>query len=140
MGLFGSLFTKEKEFPPLPAGDPAAALLERHVKAFEEFAGKTSDKLELIPTESTLYVFVGKPPDAFGVVWLRDGKQINLKSLMAEHGLPQPRVQILSDNLRESYVKHRDDPRYAATVAGRKVTVTPSEVFARDVERVIAAV
>ena len=50
------------------------------------------------------------------------------------------RVQLLSEKLRESYVKHRQDPRYAATVAGRKVTVTPSESFAKDVERVIEEV
>ena len=140
MGLFGSLFSKEKDLPPLDPGAGAAKLLEKHGSSFSSFAGHVKDKLELIPTESTLYVFVGKPPDAFGVVWLRDGKEHNVKTLMQEHKLPQPRIQILSDKLRESYVRHREDERYSATVAGKKVTVTPSETFAKDVERVIAEV
>ncbi len=140
MGLFGSLFAREKDLPPLDAGSAASKLVEQHRPGFAEFAEKVSDRLELIPTPSTLYIFVGKPPDAFGVVWLRDGRQHNVKTLMTEHKLPQPRVQILSDKLRESYVKHREDARYSATVAGRKVTVIPSEGFAKDVERVIAEV
>jgi len=140
MGLFGSLFSKEPQLPPLDPAAPAAGMLDRHRREIESFAGKVKDRLELVPTEKTLYVFVGKPPDAFGVVWLRDGKEHNVKTLMQEHNLPQPRVQVLSDNLRASYVRHREEPRFAATVAGRTVTVTPSQALAQEVERVISEV
>ena len=110
MGLLGSLFgSKEPEHPPL----------------------------ELIPTENDLYVFIGKPPDAFGMVWWHGGEEHNFKSLMKQKGLNQIRMQLLSDALRDSYKKHAGDVRYSSDVAGEKVTVTPSELFAADVEKII---
>ena len=59
---------------------------------------------------------------------------------MMERGLSPQRVQVLSDNLRSAYVRHREDPRFAATIAGKSVVVTPSEAFARDVEKIIQEV
>ncbi len=140
MGLFGSLFAREKEYPPLAPGTPPAELVEKHRGAFEAFATRVNEKFELVPTDETLYVFVGKPPDAFGVVWLRGGEEHNLKTLMSKHQLSQQKVQLLSDALRDSYVAHREAPRFASTVAGKKVVVTPSEALARDVERIIREV
>jgi len=140
MGLFDALFGRKKEYPPLPPDAPAAALVERHRGPAEAFAGRVKDQLELVPTEATLYVFVGKPPDSFGVAWLRGDEERNIRALMNEKGLSQEKVQLLSDELRASYVKHLESPRFAATVAGRAVVVTPSEELARDVERIIQAV
>lgn len=137
MGLLGNLFGKGKEYPPLDMGSSAAKNLERFRPDVESFAGKVNDRLELIPTTDSLYVFIGKPPDAFGVVWWKDGKEHNFKSLMKDKGLPQTRVQLLSDELRDSYKRHEADERFAATVAGKQVTVTPSEAFAADVDKII---
>lgn len=137
MGLFGSLFSKAPEYPPLDAGSAAAKRLERHRATMESFAGKVNDRLEFIPTDGALYVFVGKPPDAFGVVWWKDGDEHNFKTLMKAKGLSQIRVQLLSDELRDSYKRHAGDTRFSTTVAGKNVTITPSETFAADVEKII---
>lgn len=138
MGFLGSLLgSKEKEYPPLDANSPAAQRLEKVGTQLQTFAAKVSDKLELIPTEKAVYCFVGKPPDAFGVVWWSDGQEHNFKTLMKAKGLTQMRVQLLSDELRDSYKKHQGDERFSTTLAGRKVTVTPSLPFAADVDRII---
>jgi hypothetical protein len=56
---------------------------------------------------------------------------------MKAKGLTQMRMQLLSDALRDSYKKHRADARFSMTLGGRMVTVTPSDVFAADVEKII---
>jgi hypothetical protein len=140
MGLLGNLFGKEKEFPPLEPDSVAASHLERFRPDLEGFLGKVNDRLELIPTGSSLYAFVGKPPDTFGVVCWQGGSEHNFKTLMQERALSQTRVQLLSDELRDSYKRHAGDERFAATVAGKRVVVTPLETFAADVEKIIQAV
>lgn len=137
MGFLGSLFSKEKEYPPLDPGSGGAQRLGSFRSEIETFAAKVSDRLEFIPTARALYAFVGKPPDAFGIVWWSDGAEHNLKTLMKAKSLPQTRVQLLSDALRDSYKRHQADARYSTTVAGRSVVVTPSEAFAADVEKLI---
>lgn len=141
MGLFGSLFgSKEPEHPPLDPGNPASKRIEKFRAQLEGFAGKVNDRLELIPTENDLYVFIGKPPDAFGMVWWHGGEEHNFKTLMKQKGLNQMRMTLLSDALRDSYKKHAGDTRYSSSIAGKKVTVTPSDVFAADVEKIIREV
>lgn len=137
MGFLGSLFGKEKEHPPLDPGSAGAKRLGLRKGEIETFAVKVSDRLELIPTEKALYAFVGKPPDAFGIVWWSEGAEHNLKTLMKAKGLPQTRIQLLSDALRDSYKRHAADERFSTTIAGRSVVVTPSEAFAADVEKLI---
>lgn len=137
MGLFGSLLGKEKEHPPLDMGSPAARRLEKYRAEIEAFAAKVSDRLEFIPTDKAAYAFIGKPPDAFGIVWWSEGQEHNFKTLMKAKGLSQVRVQLLSDALRDSYKRHQEDARFSATIGGRKVTVAPSDAFAADVEKII---
>jgi len=140
VGLLGSLFSKEKEHPPLDPGNPASQRIEKFRAALEAFAGKVSDRLELIPTDSSLYVFIGKPPDAFGMVWWNAEGEHNFKTLMKQKGLSSVRIQLLSDALRDSYRRHAGDDRFSTHVAGKQVTVTPSEAFAADVEKIIREV
>lgn len=137
MGLLGKLLGGAPKHPPLDPQSSAARMLERWRPSLEPFVKQVKDRMELIPTEPALYAFIGKPPGAFGVAWIKDGKVHNLKSLMQERGLSAQRVQVLSDDLRESYKRHQGDARFTAEVAGSEVTVTPSEVFARDVEKII---
>lgn len=137
MGFLGSLFSKEKEYPPLDAGSNTAKKLERYRPDLEQFARKVNDRLEVIPTDGALHVFIGKPPDTFGIVWWKDGQEHNFKTLMEDKGLDQIRIQLLSDALRDSYKRHQGDERFSALIAGKKVTVTPSEAFAADVEKII---
>lgn len=140
MGFLGNLFGGEKEHPPLDASNPSVARLERSRAALESFASRVQDKLEIVPGERGTYVFVGKPPKTFGIVWFRDGQESNFKLLMKERGLSAAKVQTLSDELREAYVRHQAEPRYSYSIAGRKVTVTPSRSLDDQVTAIIAKV
>ncbi len=140
MGLLGNLFGGEKNHPPLDTTSSVAARLEKNREMLEGFANRVKDKLEVVPGERGMYVFVGKPPGAFGIVWFHDGVESNFKILMKEKGLTPQRVQLLSDELRDAYKRHQQEPRYSWTLAGRTVTVTPSTALGQDVGGVIGKV
>lgn len=140
MGLLAGLFGGEKEHPPLDRANPVFARIERNRETLEGFARRVQDKLEVVPGERGTYVFVGKPPKSFGIVWFHDGQESNFKILMKERGLSAAAVQILSDELRDAYVRTQRDPRYSYTIAGRKVTVTPSKALDEQVAGIIAKV
>lgn len=140
MGLLSTLFGGEKEHPPLDPSSPTAQRLERDRQALEQFANRVKDRLEIVPGERGTYVFVGKPPKTFGVVWFREGQEGNFRTLTKERGLSTQKVQILSDDLRQAYVRNQAEPRYSYTLAGRKVTVTPSTPLDQDVTAIISSV
>ena len=142
MGLLGKIFGEKNELPPLTPSTPGAEKLELHRSLVEPFVKKVNDKFEIIPVADAVYVFVGKPPGMFGVVWFEknDPKEHSFKSLMAEKGIQQAQIQILSDKLREVYVRHQQAPRYASTIAGKNVTVTVDEKLANDVHDIIQVV
>jgi hypothetical protein len=51
----------------------------------EKLAEKTNDPLEIVPTENSAYIFVGKPPKKFGALWIENGdKIVNFRSLADE--------------------------------------------------------
>ncbi len=137
MGLLGKLFGGEPERPPLDPASPVVSRLEKDRAALEGLARKTQDKLEVVPGDKGLWVFVGKPPSTFGLVWFQDGKEGNLKLLMKEKGLSAAKVQIVSDHLRDAYVRHKDAPRYAWKIGDRPVVVTPSPQLEADVVGII---
>ncbi len=137
MGFFDKLMGKDQEHPALDAASPAARRIEKHRAMIEPFFKRVNEKFEVIPMDDAVYVFVGKPPSAFGVAWFNNGKEHNLKSFMAEHGLPAPKIQLLSDELRDVYVKFQSAERFSSTIGGKKVTVTPSDAFGAETARVI---
>jgi hypothetical protein len=140
MGFLDTLFGGGKQLPLLEASSPTAAVLERSRTKLEDFAARVKDKLEIVPGERGTYVFVGKPPDAFGIVWFHDGEESNFKILMKERGLSAQKVQILSDQLRDAYKANRAEPRYAWKLGGRDVTVTPSASLEQQVAAIIRGV
>ena len=140
MGFFGKVFSRKPDLPPLDPALEASANIEKFSSQLGSFAGRIKDRLEAVPTDETMYVFVGKPPGAFGVAWFQDGKEYSFKTLMEEKNLSPQRVQSLSDKLRDVYTKHRDDPRYSARLADHTVMVNPSASFADDVSSVISEI
>lgn len=138
MGLLGKLFGAEKEHHlALDPSHPAAERIERDRAVLERFADKVRDKLELVAGARATYVFIGRPPDAFGIAWFEGAEEHNLKRLMAERNLSQKKVQAISDALRDAYERSQGQPRYAYTLNGKKVLVTPSETLEADVARII---
>jgi len=139
MGFLSKLFGGE-EHAPLDPATPAAEKIAAQRAALEEMAHRVHDRLELVPAGDAVLVFIGKPPDRFGVAWFRDGKEQNFKKLLSEKGLTQRELGAMSEKLRVAYEKHLAEPRYAVDLAGRKLVVTPSPGLAADVGAVISAV
>jgi len=139
MGFLDALFgSKKPQHPPLDAASPLAARLAAHRPSLEKMAGKVRDSLEAVPGESTLYLFIGKPPEMFGIAWFDgSGEEESLRTIMKSRNLPQSRVQRISDDVREVYVRHQGATRFSTTAAGKPVTVTDSTALVADLDRVI---
>ena len=136
MSFLTSIFGYQNH-PPLDPRTPAAGRLEAQRQPLEQLVTKLKARLELVPAPDVIYVFVGRPPGTFGIAWLKDGTEHNLKTLIQERRFTSTEVQTILDTLRQVYDAHRDAERYQTTVAGRKVAVTPSEAFAADVRRTL---
>lgn len=138
MGLFDKLLGKDEALPPLDPASSAAKRMDKFKPQLEAFAAKVKDKLEVVPADQAVYIYVGKPPSAFGVAWYgKDGKEHNFKTLMQERGLNQQQVQIFSDKLRDAYEREISAPRFSAMLSGRSVKVTPDDNLSKDVSRII---
>ena len=137
MGLLDKLMGKtQKNYPPLDPSSPAVKRIENIRGVLEPFVKQVSDNLEIVPLEKEAVVFIGKPPDAFGAAWVHNGKISNFKSLMQDKKLPPDRIQLMSDKLRDAYVQSKDSARYSAVIAGKSITITPSEKLEHDVAKV----
>lgn len=137
MGFLGKLFGSEQEHQPLDPSSPAARRLERDKAVLEEFARKVHDKLEFVPGSRATYVFIGKPPDAFGIAWIENGEEHNLKRLVKEKGLSDEQVRMRSEELRAAWLRSKDEPRYTTDLGGKHVVVTPSATLERELADVI---
>ena len=137
MGFFDKFKGKDQTYPSLDQSSAAYQRVQKHRAMIEPFFQRVNEKFEMIPTDDAVYVFVGKPPSAFGVAWFRDGKEHNLKSFMQEHGLSPQKVQILSDKLRDVYVNFQSADRFSISLAGKTITVTPVDAFGQAVAKVI---
>jgi hypothetical protein len=138
MGFLGKLFGSEPEHPPLDPSSTAAARIEQSRAALEAFASKIHDKLQVVPGERAVYVFIGRPPEAFGVVWFeKDGEEHNFKTMMKNRGIDQKQVGVIAEHLRQAYIKHQDEPRFATTIGQKKAVVIPSPALEKDVAAVI---
>jgi hypothetical protein len=139
MGILGKFFSAKLDYPPLDSSDPAAKQLESVLSPLEKLAEKTNDPLEIVPAEETTYIFVGKPPKKFGILWIEEGdKIVNFKSLADEKGLSPNSLLQLSDELKKAYVAHQDEPRYVTQVSDREVVVIPSTSLLHNLEDVVA--
>jgi hypothetical protein len=136
MGFLGRLFG-EKEHHPLDPSSPAATRLDRDRSVLEAFARKVHDKLELVPGTRATYVFIGRPPDAFGIAWIEHGEEHNFKRLMSEKGLSQREVQVRSDELRAAYTRSKEEPRFTAELGGKDVLVTPSATLEAELVDIV---
>ena len=138
MGFFDSLFGGGKDYPPIDQSSTAAGQLESLSSPLKEIAGSINDTLEVIPGDNSAYVFFGKPPKKFGVVWIEDGdKVINFKNLIEEKGISEVRLGALSQDLRQVYINHKDQARFTAKIDEREIIVTPSNMLFDDLKKVV---
>ncbi len=141
MGLFSKVFGGEKEeHPLLDPSSVAARRMEQRTAQLSAFASKVKDRMEIVPASEATYIFIGKPPGTFGIAWLKDGREHNLKTVIQEHKLAPATVTQISERLRDVYQAHMQAQRFQATIDGRAVTVTPSDALGDDVRKVIDAI
>jgi hypothetical protein len=139
MGILGKFFGTKLDYPPLDSSTPAAKQLESVLSPLEKLAEKTNDPLEIVPAEETTYIFVGKPPKKFGILWIEEGdKIVNFKSLADEKGLSPNSLLQLSDELKKAYIAHQDEPRYVSQISDREVVVITSTSLLHNLEGVVA--
>ena len=137
MGMLDKLFGGKNDYPPLPDDNEAKSKLETVKPQLEELASRVNDNLEVVPGEREAYVYLGKPPKRFGIAWLHDGKVDGLNELVQDHKLSQPQVQALIGKLSEAYEHANKAPRYSTEVAGKQVTVIPSNGLGKEVHQII---
>lgn len=136
MGFLSKLFGGE-EHPPLDPASPGGIRFERHRDVAVAFAGRLHDRLEVVPGEKVLYAFIGNPPEAFGIAWFEGGDEHNLKSLMKAKGLSAQALNRISRELREAYLRWKDEPRFAFLAGKKRIVVTPSVPLERELVKII---
>ncbi len=137
MGFLDKLLHKEKSFPELEPSSQTAQQIEKFRDGLENLTNEVSDPLEVVPTDDTAYIFIGKPPKKFGVAWIRDGKINNFKTLVQDKNLPEMKLQLMSERLRKAYQKSDAASRYSTSIADQKVTVTESQFLAQEFRELI---
>ena len=138
MGILGKFFGGKHDYPSLDSSAPVAKQLESVRPPLEKLVDETKDPLEIVPADDSVYIFVGKPPKKFGIVWIEDGdKIVNFKSLVDEKGLSPTSIEHLSEELRKAYIAHQDKPRYVTKISDREVVVIPSPSLLNNLKSVV---
>ena len=137
MGILDTVFRRKLQCPPLDPTSAASAHIAARSALLEPLIRKIHVRLELVPAADTVYVFLDKPPGAFGLAWFENGREVNFTSLKADQGVSQGRIQILSKKIAAAYKKSAGTARYALTIAGREVQVTPSDELSAAIKQAI---
>jgi len=138
MGFLGKLFGTEKELPPLDPASPGAQRLDKQRSALEPWAAKLHDPLEIVPGERAIYVFIGRPPDRFGIAWFEaDGAEHNLKTLAQKRKYTVRQMNELSAHLRQAYERAQAEPRYGTSVGAKKAKVVLSPGLEKELLKII---
>lgn len=139
MGLLDKLFGQsEPDYPELEADSEAAKLIDRFRdplgKIADEFAG---ERMELVPSESGGYVFIGKPPKQFALAWIEGGEVHHFKSLVDEGNLSPMLLEKLVDKLTEAYKGSKDAPRHQTTLGEHAIIVVHDTTLEGEVRGLI---
>ena len=140
MTLFSRLFGKNPDFPPLEENNPAAKQLAAIQGPLQELAGEVSDPLEVVPSEGTAYVFVGKPPKKFGLAWIHDGCVSNFKTLMQEKGIKPSAIQGIVEQLTTAYESSGGAARYVSKIGDKQFVVTPNDRLGEKVHEIMESI
>lgn len=136
MGLFDGLFGDK--LPALDEGSEAARAIAANGQ-LEAFAKSANDKIEVVPGADALYVFVGKPPKAFGLVWFENGERFDVRSLLDRGELSLEAMPVLTREAGRIYESHAAASRYSHKVGGHRVVVTPSQEMHSELRQAVAA-
>lgn len=137
MGIFGNLFKKGKEYPLLDPACEAAKKLDALRETLGAWAKNISHPIEVVPAEKAAYLFIGNPPEQFGLGWIKDGKLSILKKVVDERKIPLEEFQSISNSLRKAYEQSLSAGRFHVIIENKKIIVTPSESLGKEIEQTI---
>jgi len=137
MGFLSNLFSKSPDYPDLDPASSAASQVAAVEGQLDELAGRVKDRIEVIPSDGTAYVFLGKPPKKMGLAWIHEGEISGLNELVKEHGLTQAQIGRIMAELGSAYERSVSADRFTATAHGRPIVVTPSEQLESEVHEII---
>ena len=137
MGILDKLFGGGPDYPALNPESEAGKLAQRVRPALGELTKDLGDKIEVVPAQTTTYVFCGSPPKAFGLVWIRDGEVENLKDVVEREKMSPQQATALIERLAQAYDRSKDAERYTMQVGKNSVVVTPSESLHDEVEDIV---
>jgi len=135
--MFDRLFGSKVDFPPLPPGNKAQAILDELKAPLGDLAHRVSDPLEVVPADHEAFVFLGKPPKKFGIAWIHDGKVSGLKEIMEEHHLTPAAAGQMIDQIGSAYTQAEAAPRYSTELGGKTVVVIPSDELEHEVHEIV---
>lgn len=138
MGILDKLFgSKHPDYPALNPESEAGKLAYEVKPVLDKLADDLGDKMEVVPSAETTYVFCGRPPSAFGLVWIRDGQTKNLKDVVEGEKISPPKASALIECLARAYDRSKDAERYTMDVSGNTVIVTASQALHDEVEEIV---
>ena len=137
MSVFSRLFGRNLDYPPLEESNPAAQQLAAIREPLQKLASEVSDPLEVVPSEGTAYVFVGKPPKKFGLAWIHDGKVSNFKTLIEEKGVQPSALESIVERLTEAYQRSGGATRYMSSIGDKQFVVTPNADLEKTVHEIM---
>ena len=138
MGFLGKLLGTEKpKHPPLDPASPGAVRLAKSAAVLEAFVKKVHGAIEIIPGEQAIYVYIGSPPETFGVVWFEGAEEHNFKRLMKDKGLNDRQMKTISGHLGEAWTRHKAEPRFDHVIGGKTVVVVGSPAMEQDLQKII---
>ncbi|MCB1801107.1 MAG: hypothetical protein KDI82_05415 [Gammaproteobacteria bacterium] len=141
MSFLGELFSsRTPDYPPLEADSRAGRKVAEVEHEIQELMHKVKQPLEVVPSDHAAYVFIGKPPKKFGLAWIHDGKVSGFNTLIEEHGVTPAEIEKVTEQLRESYLRHDDANHFTTTIDQRKVVVTASDALEREVHEIIDSI
>lgn len=137
MGLFDKFGAGK--LPPLDTNSTAARQLNAYDSQLDALARGNIDRIEVVPDDGALYVYLGKLPKAFGFVWFEDGQRHDIKSMIESGRLTADDVPEMGQKLIAAHEASEAEPRYSYEVGGRKIIVTPSATLARSAAEAVSA-
>jgi hypothetical protein len=138
MGLLDKIFGGQKnEYPPLEMSSPAGRTVEQVKGALEKLTKQINDPMEVVTGSDKTFVFVGKPPRQFGMLWIQGGEIHNFAKHAKEKNISQIQFQSLSEQLREAYQRNQSAERFSAKVADKTITVMTSDSLGTEVNRIV---
>lgn len=138
MGFFNKILGgQKKEHPRLDPASPTGQDVERVKDALATIAKQISDPLEVVPGRDKTFVFIGKPPQQFGMFWIQGGEVRNLTKFAKEKNIPQAQFQSISEQLRAAYKNNAPDERFSTNIGNTLITVLPSDSLKKEVNRIV---